>query len=118
MATEDTPMATDFLGSVCQAWESSASIVEDAGVRLVHPRLGVVLSGRGGALKTLPPFLAGAGGKLGAGTQWMPWIALDDVVGILFDMIMSSQWSGAVNVVAPNPVRECRVYKDLGYCDF
>ena len=115
VATEDTPMATDFLGSVCQAWESSASIVEDAGVRLVHPRLGVVLSGRGGALKKmLPPFLAGAGGKLGAGTQWMPWIALDDVVGILFDMIMSSQWSGAVNVVAPNPVRNAEFTKILG----
>lgn len=115
VATEDTPMAKDFLGTVCRVWESSASIVQERGIRLVHPRLGVVLSGRGGALKKmLPPFLAGVGGKVGTGTQWMPWIALDDVIGILYDMIMSPKWSGPVNVVAPNPVQNAEFTKTLG----
>ena len=115
IATENTPMANDFLGNVCQVWESSASMVQSRDIRLVHPRFGVVLSGRGGALKKmLPPFLAGAGGKVGSGTQWMPWIALDDVVGILFDMIMSPKWSGPVNVVAPNPVQNAEFTKVLG----
>ena len=114
IATEDTPLQEIFR-QVCQQWEDNARIVEDSGIRLVQPRLGVVLARNGGALsKMLPPFLAGGGGKVGSGKQWMSWVALDDVVSILYDMVMSTKWTGPVNVVAPNPVRNLEFTKTLG----
>jgi uncharacterized protein (TIGR01777 family) len=104
--TESSATGTDFLALVCRDWEAEASRAAERGIRTVVLRTGVVLSGKGGALpKMLPPFKLGVGGRLGDGQQWMSWIAIDDVVGIIRYAIANEQVSGPVNVVAPNPVR-------------
>ena len=104
--TESSATGTDFLALVCRDWEAEASRAAERGIRTVMLRTGVVLSGKGGALpKMLPAFKVGVGGRLGSGQQWMSWIAIEDVVGIIRHAISHEQVSGAVNVVAPNPVR-------------
>jgi len=104
--TESSTTGTDFLALVCRDWEAEASRAAERGIRTVMLRFGVVLSGKGGALpKMLPPFKLGVGGRLGSGQQWMSWIAIEDVVGIIRHAIAHEQVSGPVNVVAPNPVR-------------
>ena len=104
--TESSTTGTDFLALVCRDWEAEASRAAERGIRTVMLRFGVVLSGKGGALpKMLPPFKLGVGGRLGSGQQWMSWIAIEDVVGIIRHTIAHEQVSGPVNVVAPSPVR-------------
>jgi uncharacterized protein len=104
--TESSTTGTDFLALVCRDWEAEASRAAANGIRTVMLRTGVVLSGKGGALpKMLTPFKLGVGGRLGSGQQWMSWIAIEDVVGIIRNAIANEQVSGPVNVVAPNPVR-------------
>jgi uncharacterized protein (TIGR01777 family) len=104
--TESSTTGTDFLALVCRDWEAEASRAAERCIRTVMLRFGVVLSGKGGALpKMLPPFKLGVGGRLGSGQQWMSWIAIEDVVGIIRHTIANEQVSGPVNVVAPNPVR-------------
>jgi uncharacterized protein (TIGR01777 family) len=107
--TETSPIgdpARDFLVSVCMEWEAAAEPARHAGIRVVHPRLGVVLSRAGGALKKmLPAFRAGLGSRIGPGTQWMSWISLDDTVEILGEMLEDRTFHGPVNVTAPQPVR-------------
>ncbi|HKD63222.1 MAG TPA: TIGR01777 family oxidoreductase [Candidatus Acidoferrales bacterium] len=104
--TESSTNGTDFLALVCRDWEAEASRAPAMGLRTVMLRTGVVLSGNGGALpKMLPPFKLGVGGRLGSGQQWMSWIAIEDVVGIIRHAIANEQVTGPVNVVAPNPVR-------------
>ena len=104
--TESSTTGTDFLALVCRDWEAEASRAAERGIRTVMLRSGVVLSGKGGALpKMLPPFKLGVGGRLGSGQQWMSWIAIEDVVGIIRHAVAHEQVSGPVNVVAPNPVR-------------
>jgi len=104
--TESSTTGTDFLALVCRDWEAEASRAAETGVRMIMLRTGVVLSGKGGALpKMLPLFKLGLGGRLGSGQQWMSWIAIEDVVGIIRNAIANEQVSGPVNVVAPNPVR-------------
>jgi uncharacterized protein (TIGR01777 family) len=104
--TESSTNGTDFLALVCRDWEAEANRAAATGVRTIMLRTGVVLSGKGGALpKMLTPFKLGVGGRLGSGQQWMSWIAIDDVVGIIRHTIANEQVSGPVNVVAPNPVR-------------
>jgi hypothetical protein len=104
--TESSTTGTDFLALVCRDWEAEASRAAERCIRTVMLRFGVVLSGKGGALpKMLPPFKLGVGGRLGSGQQWMSWIAIEDVVGIIRHAIAHEQVSGPVNVVAPNPVR-------------
>ena len=104
--TESSTTGTDFLALVCRDWEAEASRAAERGIRTVMLRSGVVLSGKGGALpKMLPPFKLGVGGRLGSGQQWMSWIAIEDVVGIIRHTIAKEQVSGPVNVVAPSPVR-------------
>ena len=104
--TESSATGTDFLALVCRDWEAEASRAAERGIRTVMLRFGVVLSGKGGALpKMLPPFKLGVGGRLGSGQQWMSWIAIEDVVGIIRHAVAHEQVSGPVNVVAPNPVR-------------
>ena len=104
--TESSTTGTDFLALVCRDWEAEASRAAARGIRTVMLRTGVVLSGKGGALpKMLTPFKLGVGGRLGSGQQWMSWIAIEDVVGIIRNAIANEQVSGPVNVVAPNPVR-------------
>jgi uncharacterized protein (TIGR01777 family) len=90
---------------LCQAWEAAAQPAVDAGIRVVHLRFGVVLSGKGGALaRMLPIFRAGLGGRLGSGQQWMSWIGLTDVTRVIDFAIADENLSGVVNAVAPNPV--------------
>jgi uncharacterized protein (TIGR01777 family) len=101
---ESTP-GSGFLADVTRAWEAAATPAREAGIRVVHPRFGVVLSGRGGALaKMLPPFRLGVGGPMGDGQQWMSWVSLDDAVGAILLALKDDTLSGPANVVSPNPV--------------
>ena len=112
---EEGPTGTDFLARVCQQWEIANEPAWKAGIRVVEPRVGVVLSDRGGALKKmLRPFKLGAGGVIGDGHQYMSWIALDDVVGAIETTIENDQFHGAVNAVAPHPVTNREFTKTLG----
>ena len=115
IATEQTEPARDFLGTVCRDWEKAADSAREAGIRVVHPRMGVVLSGQGGALKKmLPAFLAGGGGRLGSGKQWMPWVALEDVLGMMLMLLFDTTIVGPVNVVSSEPVQNTAFTKTLG----
>lgn len=90
-----------FLAGVVREWEAATAPAADAGIRVVLPRFGVVLSASGGALaKMLPPFRLGAGGPLGGGRQWMSWISLDDALAIVALAIHDERISGPLNAVA------------------
>ena len=102
---ESSAPGTGFLAEVCQAWEAATQPAQAAGIRTVSPRIGVVLAREGGALpRMLLPFRLGLGGRLGSGTQYMSWISLEDLLGILRFALDSTALSGPVNAVAPNPV--------------
>ena len=103
--TEDSPLATGFLADVCRDWEREADLADSLGVRVVKLRFGIVLGRNGGAMeKMLPPFRAFLGGRLGSGSQWMSWIHVDDIVGLI-RCALGTPMSGVVNATAPNPVR-------------
>jgi len=90
-----------FLAGVVHEWEAATEPAARAGIRVVMPRLGVVLTAKGGALaKMLPPFRLGAGGPFGPGTQWMSWISLQDTVDVLYLALVDDRLSGPVNAVA------------------
>jgi uncharacterized protein (TIGR01777 family) len=94
-----------FLAEVCIDWEEAAARAEQAGVRSVSLRIGLVLAAEGGALALMRlPFSLGLGARLGGGAQWMPWVHVDDVVGLALAAIADPRYRGAVNAVAPNPV--------------
>jgi hypothetical protein len=113
--TETSAPADDFLGRLSVEWEQAAAPAARAGVRVVHPRVGLVLSPAGGVLgKMLLPFRAGVGGVLGAGTQYMSWIAIDDLLGSFHHLLERADLAGAVNVVAPEPVTNQVFTKTLG----
>ena len=113
--TEASAPGNGFLPEVCKAWEAECAPAAAAGMRVVNPRFGIILSQAGGALgKMLLPFKMGGGGRLGDGTQWMSWVALDDVVGAIGHALTHDSLSGPVNVVAPNPVRNLEFTKTLG----
>lgn len=104
--TEASPAGDDFLAEVCRDWESAAAPAERAGIRVAHARIGVVLSRSGGALsKMLPAFRLGAGGVVGAGTQWMSPITRTDLVRVLERLLFDERCAGAFNAVSPSPVR-------------
>lgn len=112
--TESSPAGSDFLATVCVAWEEAAAEAIDAGIRTVLARTGVVLTPKGGALsKLLPLFKLGVGGRMGSGKQWFPWISLDDEVAALV-WLLDSDVSGPVNLVAPNVVTNNDFTKALG----
>lgn len=112
---ESSGRGQGFLADVCQAWEAAAGPARDAGIRVVHLRFGVVLSGQGGALaKMLPIFKAGLGGPVGRGDQYFAWVALDDVVGAVDHALRRPGLAGAVNVVAPEQVTSRAFAKTLG----
>ena len=113
--TDDSAAGDGFLADVCKQWEDAAKPAAQAGIRVVHPRFGMVLSQDGGALaKMLPTFRFGLGGRFGNGTQYMPWIAIEDVVGIVDHIIRTDSLSGAVNVVAPEPATNAEFTEVLG----
>ncbi len=114
VSEKDAP-GDDFLGRLSVEWEQAAAPAAAAGIRVVHPRIGIVLSPRGGALgKMLLPFKAGLGGVLGKGTQYMSWIAIDDVVAAFLQLVERDDLAGPVNVVAPEPVTNAVFTKTLG----
>ncbi len=104
-----------FLTKVVHDWEAASAPARDAGIRIVHLRLGMVLHPSGGALaKMLPAFRLGVGGKLGPGTQYWSWITLDDAVRAIGHCLTHENIKGAVNVVSPNPVTNSQFTKSLG----
>ncbi|MGI4870860.1 MAG: TIGR01777 family oxidoreductase [Janthinobacterium lividum] len=105
LVTEDTrPVGHDLLADLTQAWERAAVPLVALGLRVVVPRIGVVLSLAGGALPALAgPVKRGFGAPLGSGQQWLSWIHLDDLCRLLLAMLTDEAWQGAYNVVAPNP---------------
>lgn len=103
---ETAPAGHDALAELCREWEDATFPAREAGLRVVLLRTGIVQSPAGGALRLqLPLFLAGAGGRLGAGTQWLSWISIDDAIGIIHHALTRDTVAGPVNVVAPDPVR-------------
>jgi uncharacterized protein len=112
---ESAPAAGDFLGEACAAWEAEAAAAEALGLRVVRIRTGIVLAPDGGALaKMLPPFKLGAGGPIAGGRHYMPWIHVDDVVGIVLAAVDGDDWTGPINASAPEPVTNAEFSKALG----
>lgn len=104
----------DFLAEVCLAWEQEALAAQNLGLRVACPRIGLVLGPRGGALaKILPLFRFGLGGRLGSGRQWMSWIHLDDLVGLLLAAAGDDRWTGPFNAVSPHPVTNADFTRSL-----
>lgn len=113
--TEQAPPGTDFLAQVCVDWEASTESAESMGVRRVVVRTGVVLSDRGGALpKMALPFRLFAGGPLGSGRQFFPWIHIADEVAAIRFLIENDAAAGPYNLAAPNPPRNRDFVRDLG----
>lgn len=103
--TEADPPGSGFLAEVAQAWEAAAEPARLAGIRVVHPRFGVIVDPAGGMLRTaLLPFRLGLGARLGSGQQWMSWITLRDVIAVIRLLLERNDLAGPVNVTAPVPV--------------
>ncbi len=101
---ESSPAGKDFLAEVCSAWEAEAGRAVACGLRVVTPRIGIVLDKSGGALaRMLLPFKLGLGGRLGKGRQWMAWIHLDDLVGLQLFAAARNEIAGPINAVGPAP---------------
>lgn len=112
---EDASSGDDFLAEVCRAWEDAALRAVDHGIRVVTPRIGLVLDAGGGALaKLLPPARLGLGGPLGSGRQWWSWIHRDDLVALLLLAVHDVSLRGALNAVAPEPVTNAQMAATLG----
>jgi len=112
---EDAGPGEGFLAEVCQGWEAAADPARERGVRVVHPRIGMVLAADGGALaKMLLPFRLGVGGVLGPGDQYMSWIGLGDLVAVILHALGDGDLEGPVNAVAPAPVTNREFTRTLG----
>lgn len=112
---ESGPAGNDFLAGVCQEWEAAAVPAQKAGIRVAHPRLGLVVAKHGGAFgKLLPLTKAGLGGRLGSGHQYWSYVSLTDAVRALRHIIETDQLSGPVNVTTPNPARNSEITADVG----
>jgi uncharacterized protein (TIGR01777 family) len=112
--SEESPPGTGFLAEVCQDWEEATTPAVQADIRTTHIRTGVVLSPKGGALGAmLLPFKLGLGGRTGDGQQWTSWIDVRDMVGAIHHILKNDLIQGAVNMVAPRPVRNAEFAKTL-----
>jgi uncharacterized protein (TIGR01777 family) len=112
---EESAPGRGFLADLCVQWEAATEPATRKGIRVVHPRFGIVLARHGGVLgKMLLPFKLGVGGKVGSGDQYMSWITLDDLCSILLHCAQASNLSGPVNAVTPNPVTNLEFTKALG----
>ncbi len=113
--TEESPAGRGFLAETCQAWEAEALRAAELGVRTVVVRIGIVLSAQGGALeRMLPAFRVGAGGPLGHGRQWFPWIHIQDLVRILLFALEHRDCPPVINAVAPGICRQAEFARQLG----
>ncbi len=113
--TEDSPPGSGFMAEVCRQWEEATRAAAGAGIRVVILRFGVVLTPRGGMLaKMLMPFRLGLGGKIGTGRQYMSWISMDDLVGVILHALAADSLKGVVNAVSPDPVTNLEFTRALG----
>ena len=115
IVNETSKPGKGFLPEVCGGWESAAQSASNYGLRVVLLRIGIVLGRNGGALaQMLPIFRMGAGGRIGNGRQWMSWIHLDDLIGILMLALNDDKLSGPINGTAPKPVTNALFTHTLG----
>ena len=113
--TEESKPGDDFLARLAQEWEAEAVKAEALGMRVARLRFGIILAKHGGALpQMMRPFKFGAGGRIGSGQQWMSWITLQDTVMVIRKVLENRAVSGAVNVVAPQPMRNADFAQTLG----
>lgn len=102
---ERSEAGSGFLPELCREWESATEAALMRGIRVVIPRLGMVMSGKGGALSQMLPFFRnGMGGRIGSGAQYISWIALPDLIGVIDHALRSSSLQGPINAVSPHPV--------------
>jgi uncharacterized protein (TIGR01777 family) len=114
--TENSRKGTGFLPDLCEQWEAASAPASNAGIRVVRPRIGIVLSSKGGALaKMLTPFKLGMGGVVGSGRQYMSWITLADLMRIFELCLSDKQIDGMINATSPNPVTNHDFVKTLGH---
>lgn len=112
---ESAPAGDDFLAGVCVDWEAAADPAREAGIRVVHPRTGLVVSAKGGAFgKLFPLFRFGLGGRLGSGDQYWPFISLTDHIAALRFAIDTAEVSGPVNLTSPEPLTNREITRALG----
>ncbi|MFA9430044.1 TIGR01777 family oxidoreductase [Egicoccus sp. AB-alg2] len=112
--TEDAAPGDDFLARVCVAWEAAADPARAAGIRVVHPRTGVVIAADGPLIDKIElPFKLGIGGKVGSGRQYVPWISLTDHVRAL-RFLLERELAGPVNLTGPEPVTNAELTRALG----
>lgn len=112
--TDESAAGDGFLAEVCVAWEATAEPARVAGIRVAHPRTGIVLAEDGGALgRMLLPFRLGLGGRIGSGRQWMSWISLRDAVAGIRYIIDHEALAGGVNLVGPTPVTNAEFTRAL-----
>ncbi len=115
LVDEDSGPGEGFLASVCRQWESATAPAEQAGIRVVKLRLGVILTKDGGIMGSmLRPFKLGLGGKVGSGQQVISWIAMDDVVAAISFILHTESLRGPINAVAPQPVTNEEFTRTLG----
>lgn len=113
--TEESPAGDGFLADVCKQWEASTAAVEAMGVRRVILRIGLPLSMKGGVFTRLIfPFRLFAGGPLGSGQQYQPWIHMDDMVAAVRFLMDNNEASGPFNICAPTPVTNAELAKAIG----
>jgi len=114
LVTEDAPPGSDFLARLCVAWEAAAQRASEIGVRLVRPRVGIVLDQQGMLARLALPFRLGLGGSIGNGEQWISWVHIDDVVGMYRMAIEREEVAGPMNVTSPQPVTNRQLARALG----
>jgi uncharacterized protein (TIGR01777 family) len=115
LTDESDPAGHDFLAGVCADWEAAADPARHAGIRVVHPRTGLVVSATGGAFgRLLPLFRLGLGGRLGSGDQYWPFISLTDHIAALRFAIDAPELSGPVNLTAPEPLTNREITRAMG----
>lgn len=113
--TETDPAGHGFLANVVVAWEGAAAAAREAGIRVVYPRTGLVVSAKGGAwARMFPLFKAGVGGKLGNGKQYWSWISMRDELNAIEYLLDNPQISGAVNLTAPEPQTNAEITSVMG----
>lgn len=112
---ESAAAGSGFLADVCQQWEAAALGAASSGVRVVTLRIGIVLAKHSGALPMMAlPFRVGFGGRTGPGTQWVPWIHIEDLIELMLRILKDERFVGPVNAVAPNPVRNAQLSIAIG----
>jgi uncharacterized protein len=113
--TESSPSGTDFLAQLTVDWEAESVRAAELGARVVILRFGVILAKDGGALPRMAlPFRLGVGGRIGSGRQWISWVTLEDIVGIIRFALETNLLSGPANAVSPNPIQNAEFTQALG----